>query len=399
MPGAALTSTSLVAKGAYLARAGNCMTCHTAQGGVPYAGGRGIDTPFGQIFAGNLTPDKTTGLGNWNANDFWQALHLGKSKSGRLLYPAFPYTSFTYTTREDADALFAYLQSLPAQSATNKAHQLRWPYNSQWALTAWRWLYFSPGKFEAVSGKSPEWNRGAYLVTSLGHCSACHAERSTWGASVNSASLAGGVIPMQNWYAPSLAASKEASLADWRTEDIVALLGHGRSATAVVSGPMAQVVRGSTQFLSGADLAAMAAYLKDLPQSNPAAQTLAPTSATQSPPRDSVPMRRGAKLYEQHCADCHGAQGQGAPGLYLPLAGNRAVTLNNPVNVVQTVLHGGFAPATAGHQRPFGMPPFLLTLNDADVASVVGFVRSSWGNQANAVSELDIGKIRNQTKP
>lgn len=391
--------TSVVARGAYLARAGNCMTCHTARGGVPFAGGRRIDTPFGEIYAGNLTPDKQTGLGTWNKDDFWQALHFGKSKGGRLLYPAFPYPSFTLVTRQDADALFVYLQSLPAQSAQNKVHQLRWPYNSQLALAAWRALYFSAGRFESSEGKSAQWNRGAYLVTSLGHCSACHAERNPWGASVNAASLAGGLIPMQNWYAPSLAAVNEAGLAGWRTEDIVALLRHGRSPSAVVSGPMGEVVRGSTQFLSADDLAAMAVYLKDLPQASASSEKPAAATITSGWPTQSGPTLRGAKLYEQHCANCHGGKGQGAPGMYLPLAGNRTVTMDKPVNLVQTVLHGGFAPATAGNPRPYGMPPFLLTLSDSDLAAVLAYVRSSWGNQAKGVSELDIAKIRNLTKP
>jgi mono/diheme cytochrome c family protein len=377
-----------VARGAYLARAGNCMACHTARGGAPYAGGRGIATPFGTVHAGNLTPDPDTGLGRWNAAHFWRALHHGRSRDGRLLYPAFPYTSFTQVSRADSDALFAYLQSLPPVKQAAPAHALRWPYNTQAALAVWRALYFSPGAFQPDATRAADWNRGAYLVRGLGHCAACHTTRNALGAPDDALDLTGGLIPVQNWYAPSLTAAAEAGVGDWPVTDIVRLLQTGTAPRASVSGPMAEVVQHSTQYLSEADLAAMATYLKALPQ------TPVQAPAARRPANGAAFATRGAKLYEQHCAQCHGERGEGVPGAYPALAGNRAVILPHTANLVQVVLHGGFPPATAGNPRPYGMPPYVLTLEDRDIAAVLTHVRGSWGNAAPEVTELEVNRVR-----
>ena len=213
-PGAAHTEPLAVrvAKGAYLARAGNCMNCHTRQGGEPYAGGRSIESPFGIVYSSNLTPDRTHGIGNWTSVDFWRALHEGRAPGGRLLYPAFPYTSFTQVNQDDADALFAYLRSLPAVRQPNRDHAMRWPYDSQLALAAWRSLYFTPAVFQKDVTHDEQWNRGAYLVRGLGHCNACHASRNLLGAVDDRLALAGGTMPMNNWYAPSLLQPTEATL-------------------------------------------------------------------------------------------------------------------------------------------------------------------------------------------
>jgi cytochrome c553 len=388
---ASSVASPVVVRGAYLAQAGHCAGCHTTLGANAYAGGRAIETPFGKVYASNLTPDKTHGLGDWSRDDFWQALHHGRSKDGRLLYPAFPYTNYTRVSREDSDALFAFFQSLPPKALSTPAHELRWPFSSQWALRVWRALYFKPGTYQAAVDKSAEWNRGAYLVQGLGHCNACHAPRNALGASTGGGALAGGLIPMQNWYAPALTSVHEAGVANWAIDDIVALLKTGQSTQASVSGPMAEVVRGSTQHLNLADLQAMAIYLKALQAAPAQAKQAAPNVPTNA----SNP--RGAKIYEQHCAQCHGEQGQGVAGAYPALAGNRAVSLPTAVNLVQVVLQGGFAPATGGNPRPYGMPPYLLTLSDSDVATVLSHIRGSWGNNASAVTELEVNQIRNQT--
>ena len=256
----------LVARGEYLARAGNCMACHTVQGGAPYAGGRGIDTPFGVIHTTNLTPDKATGIGNWSAAEFWRALHNGRSKDGRLLYPAFPYPNYTQVTREDSDAIYAYLQSLPAVAQANRPHALRFPYNTQAALGVWRALFFTPGTFAPGPVQSAEWNRGAYLVNGLGHCAACHTPRNALGASSQAQAFSGGLIPVQNWYAPALNVAAEAGVAHWPVEDVVALLKTGVAPQGSVTGPMAEVVFRSTQYLNDADAQAIAVYLRALPQ-------------------------------------------------------------------------------------------------------------------------------------
>jgi mono/diheme cytochrome c family protein len=375
-----------LARGAYLARAGDCMACHTERGGVPYAGGRALDTPFGRLYAPNITPDRETGLGNWSADDFWRALHNGKSRDGRLLYPAFPYTNYTKVSRPDADALYAYLKSLPAQRQPNRAHEMRFPYDQQVMLAGWRLLYFRPGVFEPDRRRDASWNRGAYLVEGLGHCSACHSTRNSLGGTEGA--LAGGLIPVLGWYAPSLTSDAEAGLGGWDTAHIVRLLKTGVSPRATVFGPMAEVVTRSLQHLSDGDVAAMAGYLQSLP-----ATAGAPAPAL-ADGRSEQMVARGQKLYEQHCVDCHGGDGQGIPPAYPPLAGNRALTMHEPVNAIRIVLNGGFAPATAGNPRPYGMPPYSHVLNDEEVAAVVSYLRASWGNRAAAVSAAQVNRYR-----
>ena len=381
----AVASQQTLQRGAYLARVGNCAGCHTTRGGAAYAGGRGIDTPFGVVYSSNITPDPVAGIGQWSADHFWRALHHGRSRDGRLLYPAFPYTDYTRVTREDADALYAFLRSLPASPEMNRPHDLRFPYNTQVSLAVWRALFFSPGVYREDSSRSAEWNRGAYLVGGLGHCQACHAPRNAMGATAQSLDLSGGLIPMQNWYAPSLRARAEAGVQDWRTDDVVRLLRDGRTQRGAALGPMAEVVFASTQHWSEPDLRAMAHFLQNLPALN------APRRRTEPVPSDMRTL--GARLYKAQCAECHGEQGEGNAA-YLPLAGNRTVTMGSSANLVKIIVNGGFAPTTAGHPRPYGMPPFGPSLSNAEIAAVASFVRNAWGNDAGHVSELDVFRVR-----
>ncbi|CAN5138486.1 cytochrome c [soil metagenome] len=377
-PAAATAGSSVqIERGRYLATVGNCMGCHTARGGKPMAGGVGIATPFGTLYSSNLTPDVATGIGSWNASHFWRAMHNGRSKDGRLLYPAFPYTSYTTTTREDSDAIFAWLRTFEAASQANTAHSLRFPYDTQLALGAWRALYFSPARFVEAPAQSREWNRGAYLINGLGHCAACHSSRNVFGATVDGASLRGGIIAGQNWYAPPLGELSE--------PDIVSMLRTGLSSRGSASGPMADVVHSSTQYLTDTDLAAMAAHLEGLPgerRQMPAASRASINS-------------RGGVLYDKHCASCHGSAGEGQAGIYPPLAGNFTVNLESATNVVQVILAGGFAVATESNPRPFSMPPFKQSLGDADIAAVASYVRQSFGNGAGAVSEVEVRRVKN----
>jgi mono/diheme cytochrome c family protein len=376
-----------VRRGAYLARAGNCLACHTMRGGAPYAGGRAIETPFGVVYGSNITPDARTGIGTWSASHFFRALHNGRSKDGSLLVPAFPYTNFTRITREDSDALYAYLRTLPPVERANRTHALRFPYSTQVALALWRAVFFQPGTYDPDRGQSAEWNRGAYLVQGPGHCNACHGGRNLFGATRGALQMSGGVSPIDKWYAPSLATSAEAGVAEWETRHIVDLLKTGVSARGSALGPMAEVVFRSTQYLDEADLRAMAVFLKSLPQASASTR-----DAARPPPPEAI--ERGRVVYRDRCEGCHGPRGEGARGAYPALAGNRSVVMDQPANVIRAVLSGGFQPATAGNPRPWGMPPFGHVLDDADVAAVVTFIRTQWGNRAPAVSSTDVQRLR-----
>lgn len=382
------TDTGTVERGRYLTVQGNCMECHTARGGAPFAGGRAIGTPFGTVYGSNLTPS-ATGLGAWSVDDFWRALHHGQSRDGRWLNPVFPFNNTTRIARADSDAMFAYLQSLPPSDAPVPPDDLRWPYSTQGALKVWRALYFVEGDATVAAQDASavdEVRRGAYLVNGLGHCSACHVTRNALSGNTDMLDLAGGLIPLQNWYAPSLLDPGEAGVQDWRIEDIVALFRDGRTSKATVSGPMAEVVQHSTQHWTPQDLRAMATYLRQLPRAG------VEHPASVAAPDDRT-LRVGGERYEQHCAQCHGKQGEGV-AVYPALAGNRAVLMASPANALQTVLNGGFGPSTAGHPRPFGMPPFVLELSEQEIADVLTYVRTQWGNQAAPVSALDVRQLR-----
>jgi mono/diheme cytochrome c family protein len=392
---AATNATSLAAEGEYLARIGNCAVCHTARGGAAFAGGPAIDTPFGAVMSTNITPDPTHGLGQWSADDFWRAMHHGKSRDGRRLSPAFPYTSYTRVSRADSDAMFAYLQTVTPVAQTNAPSTLAWPFNTQAALAVWRALYFWPSNAKstatAVAAPGAELSistdaallRGAYLVQGLGHCSECHGARGPLGGLQSGKTLAGAVLPGAPWYAPSLQRADEAGAIS--VPQTIAVLQGDTAHQSFASGPMAEVVLHGTQYLRDADAVAIATYLQSVAQP---AKATAPVEVQQSP---SDP--RAAKIYEDQCANCHGKDGLGQLGAYSALAANRAVLMDKPNNAVLSVLYGGFAPATAHNPSPFGMPPYLLTLSDAEVAAVLTHVRSSWGNRASAVSELQVQQI------
>jgi mono/diheme cytochrome c family protein len=379
-----------VARGAYLAHAGNCAACHTDRGGAAFAGGKGIATPFGTVYASNLTPDAKTGIGGWSSAQFWRAMHNGRSADGRLLYPAFPYPNFTEITRADSDALYAWLRTQVPVAQVNRPHALRFPYSLQASLAVWRALFFRPGVYEPDAARSAQWNRGAYLVRSLGHCAACHSPRNAFGATSDSLELSGGLIPLQNWYAPSLASDAEAGVADWSSREVADLLKTGFTPRGAALGPMAEVVFRSTQHLDDGDIAAMAEFLKSLPQAS--ARRGAPAAL------DKDVQAHGEALYRDHCAACHGANGEGGLGprgvVYVPLAGNRKVLLETPANFIHIVVNGGFPPTTAGNPRPYGMPPFGPTLKDDEIAVLATWVRNAWGNAAPAVSALDVLNAR-----
>lgn len=369
-----------VAQGAYLARAGNCMACHTAQGGAPYAGGNALSTPFGTMYGPNLTPDKATGLGEWTADDFWRAMHNGKSKDGSFLYPAFPYPNYTKVTRADSDAIYAFFRTLTPIRQENRQHQLRFPYNQRGLLAFWRTLYFTPGEYQQEPLQGAEWNRGAYLVQGLGHCSACHSARNALGASLGEDRLGGGMVGDVGWHASGLGGPRD-------VRELAELLHTGVSDRNAVYGPMAEVVKGSLQHLDTRDISAIAGYLVTLPAPDPVTENV---NSSQLAAAETT-LKLGRKIYEKQCASCHGEQGEGVPKVYPRLAGEPATASSNAIRMV---VHGGFAPGTAGNPRPYSMPPFGGTLSDTEIAAVLSYTRTSWGNRASLVQPHQVARYK-----
>lgn len=381
---------ALIAKGEYLARAGDCIACHTKPGGALFGGGRAMATPFGTIYSSNISPDPATGIGKWTADDFYKTMHEGRFPDDGLIYPVMPFASYTKVTRADSDAIFAYLRSVPPAQQPNRPNELRFPYNNRQLILGWRTLFFDEGEYRADPKKSEEWNRGAYLVAGLGHCAMCHSPINALGGTSESTAFEGGLIPLQNWYAPSLTSNKEAGLGDWSIDEIVDLLRKGVSRRGAVYGPMAEVTYNSLQYLTDADIRAMAVYLKSLGEGHPpsAASSQMPT------PESSLLLHFGQTVYETHCASCHASDGRGMAPHYPPLAGNQSIQMESVVNPVRMVLNGGFPPGTAGNPMPYGMPPFAQTLSDDEVAAVVTYIRVAWGNRGSAVSARQANELR-----
>jgi mono/diheme cytochrome c family protein len=379
-----------VKRGEYLARAGDCIACHTAPTGKLFAGGLAMPTPFGTLYSTNITPDPETGIGKFNADDFFRVMHVGRMPDGGLLYPAMPFPSYTKVTRADSDAIFAYLKTIPAVRQPDRPDDLHFPYNNRSLIIGWRTLFFNEGEYKPDPKQSVEWNRGAYLVEGLGHCGMCHTPINALGGSSEAQAFQGGLIPMQNWYAPSLTSNKEAGLGDWSIEDIVDLLKTGRSKRGIVYGPMAEVVYDSLQYLSDADTRAMAVYLKSLGQGSPPPATT--TTAAQA--ESSLLLTLGKTIYEAQCATCHGTTGLGQPPDYPPLAHNQSIEMQSAVNAIRMVLNGGYPPGTAGNPRPYGMPPFAQTLTDDEVAAVVSYIRTAWGNRGASVTAAEANQLR-----
>jgi mono/diheme cytochrome c family protein len=382
-------TTEIINQGEYLARAGDCVACHTEINGPEFAGGRPMPTPFGNLYVPNITPDDETGIGLWTADDFYRMMHEGVSKNGTLLYPAMPFANYTKVTREDSDAIYSYLMSVPPVRHENRPHELRFPFNQRELLLGWRTLYFREGEFKPDPKQSEQWNRGAYLVEGLGHCSMCHTAVNRLGGSSESRAFEGGMIPNQNWYAPSLTSNREAGLGHWDLRDIADLLQVGASNRGAVYGPMAEVVYNSLQYLTDEDAMAMAVYLKSLPPRDPD-----PPPPSQARLVDPSVMELGRKIYVQQCAVCHGDEGKGFPSEMPPLAGNQSITMSSPVNPIRMVLNGGYAPGTKKNPRPHGMPPFSHILSDDEVAAVVTYIRVAWNNTGTPVTPAQANELR-----
>jgi mono/diheme cytochrome c family protein len=372
-----------IERGRYLAAVGDCAACHTAPGATAYSGGLGLDTPFGTIYSGNITPDDKTGIGQWTADDLWHALHEGHKRDGSHIYPAMPYAWMTRTTREDSDAIFAYLRTVPAVERLKPNNDLFPPLNFRVSVAGWNLLFFKPEAFAPNPQKSPAWNRGAYIVTGLGHCGACHTKLNILGAAEDSHALQGNTL--EGWYAPDITNNLTSGLGNWTEDEIVTYLHTGRNKRAIASGPMAEVVMRSTQHLTVADLQAIATYLQSMPGAG----------TTPSAPTVEAKVRTaGLAIYRDNCAACHGANGTGASELIPTLIGNGAVVGADPISVLHVILHGATTNHTALAPTDPGMPAFGWKLSDPQIAAVATYIRSNWGNQASVVGASTVKDLR-----
>ena len=381
---AAESDPDLIKRGEYLSRAGDCVACHTAPGGKPFAGNLGLEMPIGTIYTPNLTPDKATGIGNWTDDQFYKAMHEGIGVKGEYLYPAFPFPWYTKVTRDDALAIKAYLFSLEPVSSERKKEKIAFPFNVREALLTWRTAFFKPGEFVPDPAKSPELNRGAYLVEGLGHCGECHNGNNLLGASDLSGRLKGGEI--QGWYAPNITSDGKEGVGSWSTDELVAFLHDGSApGRGVALGPMKETVDHSLHYLSNDDLRAMAAYLKSFSGK----ESYKPLDEAQAQTVGTA----GAGLYLSNCASCHGLDGKGQAGMIPALAGNGAVLARGPQDVIRVVVGGvraqqGYAP----------MPAAGADLTDQSVADIVNYVRTAWGNAAPGNAEAgQVADLRSKT--
>jgi mono/diheme cytochrome c family protein len=366
-PKPAESQATQVQRGEYLARAGDCISCHTASRGQALAGGGRLDTPFGYMLTPNITPDPATGIGLWSASDFYRALHMGVNRAGEDMYPTMPYDFYTKVTRADSNAIFAYLRTLNPVVSQIEVNHLHFPFDERWTMGGWRELYFTEAAFRPSPDKSPAWNRGAYLVEGLGHCSACHSPRNVLGAVERNKQFEGAVI--DGWFALDLSEDIATGLGSWSVDDIATYLKTGAlTGKTTAIGPMAEVVHNSLQYLTDADLRAIAAYLKAIP----------PDSRLRTGrSRPDVTRMQGANLYIDHCVACHQSTGRGILGVFPPLAGNGVVLASDPANILKIILLG--IPPRSGL---VAMPSFAGTMRDQQIAELANYLRTSWGNKA-----------------
>jgi mono/diheme cytochrome c family protein len=369
-------------RGRYLVAAGDCLSCHVREGGEPFAGGLGLNTPFGVIYTSNITPDKDTGIGGWTGDQFYRAMHDGKDDEGTDLYPAFPYPWFRRVSREDDDAIFAFLKTIPPVKYTPPKNDLSFPLSVRSFVGAWNLLFLDSHSFRSDANQSAEWNRGAYLVTGLGHCGACHTPKNSFGADKSKQELHGGKL--DNWVAPDLTANTRTGLGEWSVDDIAEFLATGRNAHAAAGGAMADVITYSTQYLSDADRRAMGVYLKS--------QSASP--ATASSPPDAASMRRGAEIYSDACSSCHLENGAGQSRIFPPLGKDAMLQQGDPTGVLHLVLAGTQIGVSASRPSALSMPSFAWKLSDQEIADVSSYIRNSWGNQAPAVTASEVAGMR-----
>jgi mono/diheme cytochrome c family protein len=373
-----------VKRGAYLVKAGDCEACHSRPGKPAFSGGEAINSPFGQLYPPNLTPDKTAGIGAWTDDEFYRAMHEGVDNKGRYLYPAFPYQWYTKVTRDDVLAIRAYLNTVPPSDIPSMPAHMAFPFNVRTGIGAWNALYFRAGTFQPDPKQSGEWNRGGYLVEGLGHCSDCHTPKNLAMAPDTARAFTGGDV--DNWYAPNLTSDMTQGIGSWSIDDLVQFLRTGSApGKGVAVGTMAQVVHDSLAYLTQEDVRAIAVYLKALP---------AKAEAHPAKPADvGTPQSAGELVYLANCASCHQQNGKGLPGSVPALDGNGLVTATGPDDVIRVILAGNLATATYSP-----MPAPGPHLSDQQIADVTDYVRNAWSNKAPIVAASGlVGDIRKKT--
>ncbi|WP_110648446.1 c-type cytochrome [Salinicola peritrichatus] len=393
-----------VERGAYLARAGDCVACHTAPGGKPFAGGLEIESPFGTIISTNITPDPDAGIGNYSRDQFAAALREGKRADGANLYPAMPYPSYAKLSDDDIDALYAYfMQGVEPVSEKAKESDIGFPFNQRWGIGLWNWLFADAEAFEPKAGQSEQLARGAYLVQGLGHCGSCHTPRGLLFQEKalddsDDAYLTGETLG--GWWAPNLRGGGDSGsgLQNWSADDIVDYLATGRNDHSAVTGEMTSVVANSTSYLSDDDLQAIAAYLKSLSRGaddeQEAQSETTPEQTEQMLTAADVADKPGARLYLDNCNACHFANGRGAPQTFPSLVDNELVNADDPTGLIHVILAGARMPSTPGKPEALAMPDFGWRLSDDEAAQLATFVRGAWGNHGGEVSADQVAKVR-----
>jgi mono/diheme cytochrome c family protein len=392
---ASIAKANLVERGAYLARAADCVACHTSGGGKEYAGGLAIRLPFGTLYSTNITPDKETGIGNYSDQDFLDAVHHGVRRDGVRLYPAMPYPSYSYMSDADVLAIKAYLFSLPPVHAKVPENTLTFPYNQRWAMTFWSALFNPDTRFAPDSDRSSEWNRGAYVVEALAHCGECHTPRNLAFALDNRKKFAGALTA--GWRAFNISSDKATGIGSWRDEDLTAYLtighadGHGTA-----SGPMGEAVDHSFSQLAPEDIRAVVTYLRTVPPiaSPDLPATLAPPAPASHRQGGGTADARGKMLFEGACVSCHGWTGESPISSFATLTGAWAVNDPSGTNVVQVVLSGT---KRLTPEHAVSMPAFGGAYSDAEIAALANYVTERFGAKASQVTAQDVAELRKQT--
>ena len=391
---------AVVARGAYLARLGDCAACHSVPGKPAYSGGLRMAIPIGAIYTTNITPDTTHGIGRMSLDDFDRALRFGVAE-GHSLYPAMPFTSYYNTRPEDVAALYAYFKNaVPPAAVANRPNDIVFPLSMRWPLTFWRWFFAPhPKPFAASAGMDSQASQGAYFVEGLGHCGECHTPRAI-AMQVKAATPAGGGAYLsgavvENYFAPSLRNGGPGTLGAWSEEELAQFLETGANAQGIAFGSMSDVIIHSTQYMTSADALAAAKYLKSLRNPDEETATRFTYDATEHLAlKNGDAGKPGARIYLDNCAACHRPDGVGYEQVFPRLAGNPVVQAGNPQSLVSIVLDGSQTPRTARTPAQFTMPGFAWRLSDKDVADVVSFIRTSWGNTASPVASSEVAKSR-----